>query len=273
MGMKEYISGELKRVRWIFYGATAILALIGLIASEVLEPVNRPFYVNEATLWYPYVEDTVEEFAVAIYGAILLLILLIIEFFYASEYKQERYWVILRLFLNFAICIGMTYAFTEAFKLMAGELRPDFGYRCLGPNFIPPVNYSSMVIENNDGCVDTGYSLADGRKAFPSGHASMSFVVCIFSGLYLWHRSQIAAKKNFIILQQILFLALFIPFFISMWICVTRITDNKHEVADVVGGACLGALITSFIYFFDFPNTFQFYYPSDYSENAEYQHF
>jgi len=261
---KSYVFTELSKINWLVYVVTVILVIVGISFRKLLLPRVRPFYVNDATLWNTFFEDTIPEFMLLVYGILIMAVILLVEYFFSKGYRNERYWVMLRLFLSFAVCIAISFFFTECMKLLTGELRPDFGDRCLGSSSIPPGSYASTVIADNNGCSDTGLNVNQGRKSFVSGHASIGFAVCIFSLLYFLDRSQVAARRNLLLLQQILFLILFIPIALSIYICITRVTDNKHATTDVVGGAALGALITFVIYSFDFPRTYQQYYPTDY---------
>lgn len=255
----EYIKAELLKVNWGVLGFTIIMTIIGLLVMELGSPVIRPFYINEATLWYPFMENTVPLWSLALYGILMIICLCIVEIIFSMNYKFERYWVALRLVLSFAVCIGLTFSVSEISKNMTGELRPDFGHRCFDSDF-PPTQFTNDVVLSDSECQDTGLDLSEGRKSFVSGHASISFAIGIFCVLYLLERAKEAAKRRMMIISQVMYIVLFFPIFFAVWVCITRVTDNKHEVQDVVGGACLGSLMAVIAYLYEFPRTYHLYY-------------
>ena len=75
---------------------------------------------------------------------------------------------------------------TEVFKVTAGRLRPDFLARCQPENPSSwPLQYPTNAdpFPNPDAtypCTQTGGSVTDGRKSFPSGGAGRGGGVCVF---------------------------------------------------------------------------------------------
>lgn len=75
--------------------------------------------------------------------------------------------------LTLAYCINGI--FTAGLKLLVGRPRPNFFLRCF------PEGYGTNI----DECTGEYEGLMDGRKSFPSGHASFAFTGMIYMMLHL----------------------------------------------------------------------------------------
>jgi len=146
-------------------------------------------------------------------------------------------------FCVYLVAFAITLLATEFVKLYAGYLRPIFYEECQPDN-----EYQE--------CTEDGEDI---RKSFPSGHASMSFCGLTLLTLFLHTRFGLASIRK---LQQetsvggdiywsvgyskpptryraISVLSL-LPVALALFIAASRVVDNKHFPADVVGGAVLG---------------------------------
>jgi len=165
------------------------------------------------------------------------------------------------------VALGLTLFLTEVLKLYVGYLRPIFYHQCQ-PN------------DTFDTCTSTSYTDSL-RKSFPSGHASTSFGGLTLLTLYLHQRFGIPSVRiptstmMMFHLQRVdpsyptpphyedrrvwyrqtrlplgvyrlLSVLSLLPMGIALWIATSRIVDNKHFPADVVGGAVLGTSISLF---------------------------
>ena len=107
---------------------------------------------------------------------------------------------------------------------------------------------------------DTGFEpwacdekcLTKGRRSFISGHSANAWVACFFLALYLWGklRAFTSQKKN----QSLrvlpgIFLCLF-----ALWVIISRTSDYRHHVEDVVCGSLVGIFVAWLIYFQYYPS-------------------
>lgn len=120
----------------------------------------------------------------------------------------------------------LTIGLTENLKNIVGRHRPDFNHRCM------PDIYGL--------CTGKAETLIEGKKSFPSGHSSTSF----YPVFYLIYIFKVFKKKSF---NHILTLAILIS--LSMFVCYTRVINNKHFVTDLIGGATVAFICTLFIAF------------------------
>jgi membrane-associated phospholipid phosphatase len=160
-----------------------------------------------------------------------------------------------------AICVnlvahGTTHLATESLKLYVGYLRPVFYQYC-----VPGDDYQE--------CTGTSSEVADVRKSFPSGHASTAFCGLTILSLYLHNRFGVPSVRalqklpvdeatntmrwKVVYLVKTPFYYRCISFFsmaplaLALFIAASRVVDNKHFPADVIGGAILGASISRFV--------------------------
>eukprot|EP00878_Enallax_costatus_P013785 GHUV01014417.1.p1 GENE.GHUV01014417.1~~GHUV01014417.1.p1 ORF type:complete len:370 (+),score=88.65 GHUV01014417.1:1172-2281(+) len=148
-------------------------------------------------------------------------------------------------------------AVTEATKPVASRYRPDFLQRCLG-TYDPsiPSNSKGIILPEECKGVDLA-ALADGRKSFPSGHSANTLSICWYCVVYLihalyfrqgfYHMGGLGAKaysssgkwyQKIIMeaLQGLLLLWLCVVLCIAWWIGVSRFTDHRHNIDDILGG-------------------------------------
>lgn len=250
---------------WVLYGVSlfAYAFFTILNKSNAIETPARPFYVNNATQWYPYHEDSVPTWAVAVFGIICLLICMLVELLIEAEtHRIVSYIASLRIFLGGGAAACITLAIVEFFKLFVGKLRPDFLMRCLGEI---PNKYSTQIITDNSQCVDTGLDLIDGRKAYPSGHSALSFCFATFLvGHFIYAAIRLKQQRQLHILSQLVIMSALFPWIIAFWVGCTRIIDNKHEAEDVNAGAFVGTVMAILIVL---PLCFSLQH--DYNENAK----
>jgi len=159
----------------------------------------------------------------------------------------------------YIIAMCLTGCLTDGMKHYCGYLRPIFYEEC-EPNF-----------ETGVCAKDSAYV----RKSFPSGHASLSFCFMTLLTCYLVQRYGVTSrmtpyssiisdgdKKEFMIqykvrqptyLQRIISLVSFIPMVLAFFVAGSRVHDNHHHPADIVGGAVLGTGISVYFHQVWFP--------------------
>lgn len=126
---------------------------------------------------------------------------------------------------------------------MVGRLRPDFLARCL-----PEVTESGSVI-----CKQANrYLVEEGRRSFPSGHASTSFAGLSFIAFFLAGQLRIYDGTA----MALKLAACSSPIVLAIAVTVSRVIDYRHHWHDVAAGGALGLLITLITYPLYFPSVF-----------------
>ena len=169
-----------------------IIALI--IFGSLQNPNTRPYLLYDATISYPYNPDSTIPYWAAVFTplASLIVSLLVLEFGIAKRLNVSKISAVtsmLHFILDFIFTFATNALLTETCKLLVGRFRPDWLSRC------NPTNTGNAVLEwglpasDNPAC-NSGLSsskLEDGRKSFPSGHASTAFALGVYvSGYVLW---------------------------------------------------------------------------------------
>ncbi|KAL3150399.1 hypothetical protein ABBQ32_000237 [Trebouxia sp. C0010 RCD-2024] len=243
------------------YG-TPFFALFIILALAVIhwtaKPRSRPFFLYDASISYTSGGDTVPAAAAVLVPFVLLCIsLFAFEF---CIYRVENWHITNAVatsmhFLVDAICAFATVeCFTEATKMSAGRLRPDFFQQCK-PNADWDSGLAQLGVTANAYCT-TGD--IDGRKSFCSGHASTSAVIIGYNICYLIWAGYIrggdaafmgldkrtgwrGGRRYLRELGHGLYLMWMLLNFTFMWaVGVSRFTDNKHNISDILGGWLLG---------------------------------
>lgn len=148
------------------------------------------------------------------------------------------------------VAFGITFLATDMLKAYVGYLRPIF-YQLCQPD------------ENYEYCTAQGASNSM-RLSFPSGHASESFCGLTLLALFLHTRFGIPSVKKTIQKlpdgtvairpagpchrPRLLSILSLLPLALACFVASSRIVDNKHFPADVVGGALLGASVANFVH-------------------------
>jgi diacylglycerol diphosphate phosphatase / phosphatidate phosphatase len=155
----------------------------------------------------------------------------------------------------FLTATGLTTITTEMIKLYCGYLRPIFLTTCA-----PDGDYQQCTNDESDD-----------RLSFPSGHASHSVCGLLIACYFLERTFGVSSICGFKVIDQatgsiglsyssppgfrkIISVLCYAPMLFAIYVSVSRIHDNKHFPADVVGGALLGGAIGTFVYNIWFPS-------------------
>lgn len=272
--------------RWEL-GSCAFFLLVALIISEIIlgkiKPYQRPIpyqylqnardYVLNLTNDQTFDGDTISD--AALYFLSYLIPLAIQEAVCYYVYRNQlsaRYYNMHATICMYLVTCGIVAISTESVKVYVGYLRPIFYQEC-----VPDANYQY--------CTEGG---EDFRKSFPSGHASTSFSGLLLFSLFFHTAFGLAKSKKEKLLKalasvhsqqqeatqgltaprtvqpndveealyawqedyvpRLISVASLLPMLLALFIAASRVHDNKHFPADVVGGAVLGSSIAVFVH-------------------------
>ncbi|KAJ1558807.1 hypothetical protein HK405_012938, partial [Cladochytrium tenue] len=172
-----------------------VLVVFALLADRLLQPFERPFDTTDPDLAHPHLPDIVTNAQLgvvsvvfplataAVANAVMVAVTVVTPppagggraYARASRMRAAvrgavRSWH--HFLITLVLAIGITGLFTNLVKNWAGRLRPDFLDRC---------QYNATL----GVCTGDSALVTDGRRSFPSGHSSLSFVACTLLTLHL----------------------------------------------------------------------------------------
>ncbi|RKP01554.1 hypothetical protein CXG81DRAFT_18661 [Caulochytrium protostelioides] len=158
--------------------------------------------------------------------------------------------------LGAALALIGSQCVTAVLKHWASRLRPDFLARCAWD-------------AARQQCTGDPATVRDGRRSWPSGHASASFATMVFIAAWVagktgvwWslasERARAADRRAGTAFARdgqaavhgrvwTLVLAV-LPLLLCSWIAITRTTDYRHFPSDVASGAVIGAVSAGVAY-------------------------
>jgi len=151
-------------------------------------------------------------------------------FFILMQIKARCHHDFHNAILGFFSGWATTILVTQILKLSVGEYRPNYD-------------------------VTTDKLVFDQREAFPSGHASTSFVTMIYLTLYLSGKWKVFCQhQHGSVLGKATLCSL--PMALAAFIAISRVIDYHHSIADVTAGSIIGFSIGVMAYFLYWPSLF-----------------
>ncbi|KAL4172041.1 hypothetical protein KRP22_002492 [Phytophthora ramorum] len=156
---------------------------------------------------------------------------------------------LLSLFQSMALATFLT-QFT---KNITGRFRPSFYHMCKW-------NYDEVWDGVTNLCTDAAGE-KEGRKSFPSGHASFAWATMLVLTVYLLGRSRLNCenRSNSTLRGGKKSLMLFMccaPILIAAWISISRCIDNWHHYSDILAGSIVGAMSALFSFNYNYGSIF-----------------
>lgn len=153
--------------------------------------------------------------------------------------------------------VGLTQLLTDAIKNYVGYLRPIFYEVC-----IPNATYQTCTSDED---------VQGARRSFPSGHASLSFCGLGLLSFFLevnfgvkslrgtqyspvdaspadMDADTLRSFQRTVAFARVASILSKSPLILSGFIAASRVVDNKHFPADVVGGSAIGLSIAWWIH-------------------------
>jgi len=224
------ITSAVKR-RWADWAALAVLAGL-LYWSETAEPFQQIIQKEDMHLYrYPLKDNTVPSWSVPIIGTLGPLVVIIAHNRLSRGSGRELSTVVMGALL----AVFLTALTTNLVKICVGRPRPSFAARCWPDG--------EEVWSSTPGvplCSGSAALVKEGRKSFPSGHASWSFAGMFYLTLYLSAELEVFGGSA----QVWRILVSIAPCVVSGFIALSRFFDYWHHWQDIAVGSFLGCAVS-----------------------------
>ena len=238
---------------WLLY---IILIVVAAFWSTVSTPRKSDFSIEDVAILHYYKLES-ETYAPLWYLLVTIILVPLIMIVVCSLWylkdrgKLRKLWDMHMAILGSTGCVASQFFVVIIVKNTAGVPRPDLVSRCIVDYLL--VDSTNTMI-NDSYCLQTDLRvLNDGFRSFPSGHSSTIFASQTFLALFLFGKIGFTASEYF---SWKLVLSVLYPLTIALKISFSRISDNRHKIADVLVGDLIGLSFGIFFYYLYFSNPF-----------------
>ena len=210
-----------------------LLSLVG-VYLEFQAPFER--HLVPETLWrysYPHGPQSVPTWTLPFLGIFIpLAIILLVARIHRNALETRR------AAAGLCLAVALGFAVTNFIKNGVGAFRPDFAARCWPDG---KITWASHGVPD---CRPTHpRDVMEGRKSFPSGHASMSFSGLSYSSAYAAARlgvfsHRLARDPKSASLWRAA--AAWAPLALAAAVSISRTQDYWHHLEDVAWGGIIG---------------------------------
>ena len=203
------------------------LVLIALnVLCQFLDPFPLVFDIMHADLHYPTQPDLISDLD-------LILLTIVAPLFICACYYRSYYpWSLFSK--NLILGALVQNLVVETLKIVTGRPRPDFFARC---------DYLNGI------CTASPMLLRNGRKSWPSGHASTAtYGMSFFTFWFILQVSPAIGGFHGKWRQHLHIIAI-LPTFLAIFIGITRVRQFVHFASDVFSGSVIGLAFAVQYYF------------------------
>eukprot|EP00298_Acanthocystis_sp_HF-20_P012518 c19929_g2_i2.p1 GENE.c19929_g2_i2~~c19929_g2_i2.p1 ORF type:complete len:258 (+),score=48.05 c19929_g2_i2:88-861(+) len=230
--------------KWNWKGHTVTILLLGILRAiflgSLLVPFKRKFFIDDPSLTYPYLENTVPfPYVIAIVIVFPTLVIFFLSYFIWGKELMKP--IALHFLFGQYESLVLTELITTLIKATIGRHRPHFLELCRVRAGACTAGVPCDIAD----CTGTGSELEDASFSFPSGHTSVSYAGLFYLTLYLWF-----ALKPHVSGNLYAYVFSFLPTILALWISITRIQDYHHHWTDVLGGTFIGVGFAGFAFYF-----------------------
>ncbi len=173
------------------------------------------------------------------------------EAFGPARFGEERGLRVHEAGVGLAETLALSLTVTNVLKFSYGRLRPDFQDR-VRRFYCNQPDHQGVACTGNEATLDPDPAkwqglLDDGRRSFPSGHASTTFALATYAilatgGRFVWSPDATASSRAWGMGGQVSALAL------ASYVAWTRVRDGRHNLSDVLTGAAIGTAMANLAY-------------------------
>lgn len=155
--------------------------------------------------------------------------------------------------LGYSMTFLLTCIILKSIKIGIRRPRPDFLFRCYGPNI---ADLQSLPLVTN--CLP-GRSISvieQGLMSFPSSHCAIAWCSVGFLCFYIYEKIQFARQHdllNHFVPSTALFFLGFLLCYGAGYVACSRVWDYRHHVEDVLAGSFIGLMISYFSFYLFYP--------------------
>ncbi|XP_073510485.1 phospholipid phosphatase 3-like [Phyllobates terribilis] len=215
----------------------------------LVPPVHRGFFCDDDGIQFPSTrEETVSDTMLISVGILITVSTIVLGECHrvGSQRRSDScpragyLSSIYRQVLPFLFGSALGQSLTNAAKLSAGRLRPNFFSVC-NPKGL---NCTKGTYVEDYICTGSLSAVTEARKSFYSGHASFAMYSMLYLSFYLQVRFTWRGARLLRPLVQ------FVLILVAFYTGFTRISDYRHHPSDVAVGFLQGALVAYWVAFY-----------------------